>query len=696
MHPIKFILFIFAQVILFFPSGNLHAWSISTHKLLSEKAVMKSGLNPDLIHRTGLNDTDVTITGTDSNGRVKSQTIVKWIMDGSDFEDDGDLFTGRFYNHFYNPLKNGTEAGLDDEIGGYRVTGEPALSWGLESANNPDWSWQAVRGYYYRALTAPSPSERQSSFARLFDGLGHQFHLIQDMAQPAHVRNDAHPLDGLNWWVAGLESWAARKKDLVERLADAPVFPILPPAPLFSPAIFWDADRYDGTAATLPSTLDMGSGLAEYTNANFFSDDTITSPEARHQFPFPSRDPGDYHRCDDLAPSTLPGARRVYLSRLPCQPGSIDHFLTLSLLEAPDFLWFFPQHAQLVLDSRVHEDYARHLIPRAVGYSAALLDYFFRGKILFEVDDEDTVHALAEGRITNRSAEEMDGTFELFHESTGGSRELLGRWNLRLPPGGTGPVLRFPLPSDNAGGRRYVVAFRGKMGGEENGTAGYVGLGGWSEEWDEGLYGRHPWIYSETDLAGQNPNNGMTINQTDGGKLVKKNIRYAGSDGARVNETYIGAADEVIDGTFYLGGYAVPYDFTGPFPLRVFPETRLSLKIDAMEINEPVPMQSCDGVVWPAGAYQGISLEFVLGDQSIRRVVFTAFGHESRLWPTVFIPLGEDYTIPVYPLLESLGEIQEPVHLNSIHILQQMVNLCAPSQVEHRQEMEIDHIRLER
>jgi hypothetical protein len=28
----------------------------------------------------------------------------------------------------------------------------------------------------------------------------------------------------------------------------------------------------------------------------------------------------------------------------------------------------------------VHEDYARELIPRAIGYSAELIDYFFRGR----------------------------------------------------------------------------------------------------------------------------------------------------------------------------------------------------------------------------------------------------------------------------------------------------------------------------
>ena len=34
-----------------------------------------------------------------------------------------------------------------------------------------------------------------------------------------------------------------------------------------------------------------------------------------------------------------------------------------------------------LLDSVVHRDYASRLVPRAVGYCAALVDYFFRGKL---------------------------------------------------------------------------------------------------------------------------------------------------------------------------------------------------------------------------------------------------------------------------------------------------------------------------
>ena len=228
---------------------------------------------------------------------------------------------------------------------------------------------------------------------------------------------------------------------------------------------------------------------------------------------------------------------------------------------------------------------------------------------------------------------------------------------------------------------------------------------GWREEWDAGLYDNHNWVYSETDLAGQNPNNGMTINNMSSGKLVKENIRYVGEDWARVNENYIGVADEVINGTYYLEGYAIPYDFTDRFPLQVTSDTRLSLKIDAMSINESIAAQSCTKIdsstgiyKWidvPTGAYQGISFYFRFGDGSIRTIVFTTPGNESLLHPTQIIPIGENYSINLDELLVPWGGITEPAYLDGINIIQKMWDVCNPSQVEHRQRMEVDYIRVE-
>ncbi|MFZ5877055.1 MAG: hypothetical protein ACOYXU_11685 [Nitrospirota bacterium] len=148
---------------------------------------------------------------------------------------------------------------------------------------------------------------------------------------------------------------------------------------------FWDADIYDGTQGTLPYANTLGAGLAEYTNANFFSEDTIGSLLWYHQFPFPLLNLADYHTCEDAAPPGSLVTRRKYVSRGDCvldgQQGRIDHFLALSLLRGVD--WLNPAAITSAdrIDDRVREDYARDLIPRAVGYSAALIDYFFRNDI---------------------------------------------------------------------------------------------------------------------------------------------------------------------------------------------------------------------------------------------------------------------------------------------------------------------------
>jgi hypothetical protein len=159
---------------------------------------------------------------------------------------------------------------------------------------------------------------RTTSFARMFKFLGHQMHLIQDMAVPYHVRNDAHPSDaiqGSDSWYSFLysgepfnhETWAKKNDGIISMMADAPVFPSLgyDSSPSGSIALspvsaLWDAESYDGTN---PSAA-LSQGLAEYTNANYFSNDTLFSAEPyadnqahKHYFPHPkqsSTDLSDY------------------------------------------------------------------------------------------------------------------------------------------------------------------------------------------------------------------------------------------------------------------------------------------------------------------------------------------------------------------------------------------------------------------
>ena len=60
-----------------------------------------------------------------------------------------------------------------------------------------------------------------------------------------------------------------------------------------------------------------------------------------------------------------------------------------------------------MLDDNVHNTYSKKLLPRAVGYSAGLLNYFFRGTIGIELDQNSPDEAVVE----NLSSERMTGIF---------------------------------------------------------------------------------------------------------------------------------------------------------------------------------------------------------------------------------------------------------------------------------------------
>ena len=141
-------------------------------------------------------------------------------------------------------------------------------------------------------------------------------------------------------------------------------------------AHLWDANIYNGTNP--PGDSDRQIGLAEFTNANFFSEDTISQRAFENSdFPLPGIDrlvPGP----TETDPRT--GKQFKYLSKIGDGVG-ITHMVRVSPL------FGFTPFVSYTLDDRVYQDYAGYLLPRAVGYSAGILDYFFRGKIKIEAPD---------------------------------------------------------------------------------------------------------------------------------------------------------------------------------------------------------------------------------------------------------------------------------------------------------------------
>jgi hypothetical protein len=141
-----------------------------------------------------------------SNNR-ENLKIPVWFKRGAEKEDKP---LCRANNHFHDPTKPWADAKLVDPIVGpwcfsfspqYK-TASSALLWAtdptLNNQFNPDAgndepngrNWWVARELFYKALTESNTAERERYLAETFLTLGHVLHLLQDMAVPAHTRND--------------------------------------------------------------------------------------------------------------------------------------------------------------------------------------------------------------------------------------------------------------------------------------------------------------------------------------------------------------------------------------------------------------------------------------------------------------------------------------------------------------------------
>lgn len=361
-----------------------------THISISKSAINKSSLDSYLVS-----------LGLPSGIKTKYNgiEISTFLQIGSDVEDEPNC---RAANHFHNPLLPWDQSQSSDvwpQDAVCRLQGWTPrysnITWatGLKSPTDTasprdlqDMGWDSARKYFHNALTATDPPIREAHFAKTFQALGQTLHLLQDTAVPAHVRNDflSHLIyagmnpGGISKWVLNpFETYVKKHPEMISSLS-APTNSIIGA----KVSDFWDKDVYIGTN---PSD-GTDQGLAEYTNANYLSDFTIPGNlhnqlSSTHIFPSPQI---PTYTCFDKIPGT--NDKRKYASRQPCPTdgSSVDHFAAISmftprLLGLPPIpLPFFNKYA---LDDNVHKTYAGNLLPKTVGYSTALLDYFFRGTI---------------------------------------------------------------------------------------------------------------------------------------------------------------------------------------------------------------------------------------------------------------------------------------------------------------------------
>ncbi len=456
---------------------STRAWpyDFETHRAINHGAVDRSSVNDRLIGALGLPEGITTI--------FRGRNVREWIREGGALEDDP---ISRTANHFHYPLREWNRALLTDPPGsGFAV--QSSVLW----AQNPDqrpflapaetWSWIRARRELRNALTMPDISDQNTAFANTFRALGHVLHLAADASVPAHTRNDSHfSGEPLEVWV---EAQAQRRPDETPDEARARFLArFVPASEHFSPSILglapnplapipiakiFDADAYDGTAGTLGLTGGLAVGITEFTNANFFSRSTI----------FADRFGTTHQRYSPFPASTAveqfidPTNNRRYWRKT--SPGAtVEHLATVSRLDFFRQLLVGGPPRTGGLDPLVHDEYARHLIPRAVGYSASLLDYFFRGTLDFTVSASSSSANQNGLTITNTSAEAMDGTFTLYADNAAGERDLVFPFDLTLEPGATSGPLSFSFPI--ALEQTFFLVFEGQLGNEKGAVVGKI------------------------------------------------------------------------------------------------------------------------------------------------------------------------------------------------------------------------------
>ena len=483
-------------------SQAAYSLSIETHEAINEKIAGGNfnvfSLGNYLKNNIGLID---GVSEIIVNSGVK-KTVTEWLQIGGRYEDappENTIAYRRSRNHFHNPLLPLIQAYYTDYLSFCDIGHCPlsAILWAQGPQNsdfalgfdlNPggDWSWPMTRQNYYNALTSADKSTRDTNFANTFRGLGQLMHLVQDMSVPEHTRNDFHASDAYEEWVRDSSSALSNALnspiyfDTVD-LGQPSVFGAYAPVPI---ANLFDTNQYDGTNPDITKTLynsPQPIGLAEYTNANYLSSDTMFSSDTAHSFPYP--------RIDDIVLWT-DNNKRMYFRKV----GSGD---AVNHLAVKSKFWDYIQtyvplstnKAPADLDDECYKEYAQNLLPRAVGYSAGLLNYFFRGQIDMVSDPNNAGKYI----IKNISNEKMTGAFSLYYDNASNKRILLTTWDLTIYANDQSSSVSFTPPTDAKELCKFMLVFRGQMGQEQGAVVGKVVIT------DQCITGRMVQAYTSSD-----------------------------------------------------------------------------------------------------------------------------------------------------------------------------------------------------
>jgi hypothetical protein len=321
---------------------------------------------------------------------------------GAWYEDNG----RRPLNHFFNPVNNQP---LPSPLGPTSTSPDWALedNGTISGQNN---SFADARQYYWTALTTADPNVRSTNMGLTFQSLGQVIHHIQDMSQPQHARDEAHCNAYWGCFVPGV-LFSYFHPSLYEgyllKCTTTTPDPSLNCPPVYGAAsyaaAFDQANAAGGTPFALPRNFWIGSGqskgtgIAEYANAGFIGARTNFAGTPLAVLPFDSTTLPQPDGSGTKLTSVLLSDSSLYGSAVPPGPATMafitrpvkdvlqastaDAVRTSTVSVFASDLSQLNQPGLFAYNRFVASAAASLLIPRAIGYSAGLLNYFFRGKI---------------------------------------------------------------------------------------------------------------------------------------------------------------------------------------------------------------------------------------------------------------------------------------------------------------------------
>ncbi|HUD40570.1 MAG TPA: hypothetical protein VMR06_01070 [Dokdonella sp.] len=413
----------------------------------------------------------------------------------------------RVFNHFYDPVHDASLA----HGGAFE---SKSVDWALgvldsfaavpvyDATRRNHFSYADVRHNMWLALTdqrgaatlpytsaarTADAKNRLFRWATAFRSVGDVVHLLQDGAQPQHVRADAHApyvtsqaqqvyeyytnrrvTIAPNASVPGYEnSYLAGFFRLDERVRPPPPELGAYPTPMFSTPVRFFTTRQQGEGPEV-STLSR-HGLMDYTNRGFFTAGTLPdlSGNGFPQPPIPIDESQGYVKSNAPCRLSVPIADRLtarcahwtrtvldtvapgYVDELPAvgaPPLAAPPLVTESALGLVQDILGTPMAPRYAIGLEELETMGNLGIPRAIAYSAGMIDFLFRGRMtlsappdgLYGVLDQGTPHTVLDGvPILNDGSDRTFG----FTAIRVRARNSTGDENGRLTESGSGRVV---------------------------------------------------------------------------------------------------------------------------------------------------------------------------------------------------------------------------------------------------------------